>query len=173
MEIRREEWVDDMSDKIKRAARVNRAPDTEDWWGDFDVNTPPPPLPERRRSPYAPKKKKGMSLASQAMMLLTCAVFVACICMQIYRLSVITSQNKQIQQLRQEIEELSSEQQNLEVRMSLQLNLERIEDEALNRLGMVYPGEEQVRVIAIEQTNDNVVTANAAAEEGGQENIAP
>ena len=73
----------------------------------------------------------------------------------------------------QEIEELSSEQQNLEVRMSLQLNLERIEDEALNRLGMVYPGEEQVRVIAIEQTNDNVVTANAAAEEGGQENIAP
>lgn len=164
-----------MSDKIKRTAGAPL--DTEDWWGDFEVNVPPPPLPAKerktvRRYPGA-QKKKGMSTGSQLLMLLTCVVFVACLCAQIYRLSVITTQNKEIQSLRREIEELSSEQQNLEVRMSLQLNLERIEDEAINRLGMVYPGEEQVRVIAVAHTNDGVLTANAGAEEGGQENTAP
>jgi len=163
--------MNEMSDKMKRA-HVNRTPDTEDWWGDFEVDTPPPPLPGRRS--YAPaKRKKGMSTGSQAMLLLTCLVFLGCVCAQIFRLSLITQQNKQIQELREQIEELSSEKQNLEVRMSLQLNYERIEDEALNRLGMVYPGEDQVRVIAIGETNDSVVTANAAAEEGGQENTAP
>jgi len=162
--------MDEMSDKMKRA-KVKYAPDTEDWWGDFDVDTPPPPLPEKRK--YAPTKKKGMSTGSQAMALLTCLVFLGCICFQIFRLSLITQQNKQIQELREQIEELSSEKQNLEVRMSLQLNLERIEDEALNRLGMVYPEESQIRVIAIGAANESIVTANAAIEEGGQENTAP
>ncbi|MBQ4086199.1 MAG: septum formation initiator family protein [Clostridia bacterium] len=151
-----------MSDKMKRA-QYSKAPDTEDWWGDFDPSMPPPPLPGANAA-----KKKGMSLASQAMMLLACAVFLVCVCAQIFRISLISQQNKQIQELREQIEELSSEQQNLEVRLSLQMNMERIEDEALNRLGMIYPGEDQVRVIAIANTNDSVVTANAAAEEGGQ-----
>lgn len=151
-----------MSDKMKRA-QYSKAPDTEDWWGDFDPSMPPPPLPSVNAA-----KKKGMSLASQAMMLLACAVFLVCVCAQIFRISLISQQNKQIQELREQIEELSSEQQNLEVRLSLQMNMERIEDEALNRLGMIYPGEDQVRVIAIANTNDSVVTANAAAEEGGQ-----
>lgn len=164
----------EMSDKMKRAAKANRALDTEDWWGDFDVNTPPPPIRTAPRRPYrAPQKKKGMSAGSTAMMLLTCVLFVACLCIQIFRISVITSQNKDIQELLHEIEELESEQRNLKVRMDLQMNEERIEDEALNRLGMEYPSEENVRKIAIGITNESVVTANAATEEGGQENIAP
>ena len=155
-----------MSDKMKRAVT---APDTEDWWGDFEVNVPPPPV----NYGGSEKKRRGMSTLSQVMMLFTGVVLLMCMCVYIYRLSVITMQSKQIQALQKELEELASQQQNLEVRMSLQLNLERIEDEALNRLGMVYPQEDQVRIIAIGNTNDGVVTANAAAEEGGQDNIAP
>ena len=93
-----------MSDKMKRA-QYSKAPDTEDWWGDFDPSMPPPPLPSVKAA-----KRKGMSLASQAMMLLACAVFLVCVCAQIFRISLISQQNKQIQELREQIEELSSEQ---------------------------------------------------------------
>ena len=68
---------------------------------------------------------------------------------------------------------MESTRENLKVRTDLQLNPERIEDEAKNRLGMYFPEGDQLRVIAIGNTNAGVVTANAAAEEGGQENIAP
>lgn len=163
--------MNDMGNMMNRNAQNTGRPfDVEDWWGDFDVNTPPPP---QRAAKAYPARKKGMSAMSQAMMLLTCAVFLFCVCFQIYRMSVISTQNRQIEELRHQIDELSSEKQNLEVRLSLLENFDRIEDEAINRLGMVYPGEEQVRVIQIARTNDNIVTANAAAEEGGQENIAP
>ena len=157
--------------RMKRTNAACALPDTEDWWGDFEVNVPPPPLAETRRR--RARSVRGMSPASQAMMLLTCVVFVACLFVQIYRLSVITMQTKEIQKLTDQIEDLTSTQQNLEVRLSLQLNLQRIEDEAINKLGMVYPEEEQIRRIAIGGTNDNIVTANAGAEEGGLENIAP
>ncbi len=151
-------------DRRKRGS----APDMEDWWGDFDENVPPPPV--RARSA---RRRRGMSPASRAMMVLTGVLFVFCVCFQLYRLSLITGQNKEIQALRTQIEDLTSEQQNLEVRLSLQFNLERIESEATNRLGMVYPSAEQIRTIALAGTNESVVTANAAAEEGGQGNTAP
>ena len=147
-------------------------PDMEDWWGDFDENVPPPPV--RRSARRRPRqRRRGMSPASRAMMVLTGIVFLFCVCFQLYRLSLITGQNKQIQALRTQIDELTSEQQNLEVRLSLQFNLERIESEATNRLGMVYPSADQIRTIAVAGTNESVVTAYAAAEEGGQGNTAP
>ena len=104
----------------------------------------------------------------QAMALLTCIVLVACLCVQIYRVSVITAQNKEIVTLTEELEELESMRENLKVRTDLQLNPDRIEDEAINRLGMYYPEGDQLRRIAIGNTNAGVMTANAAAEEGGQ-----
>ncbi len=154
-----------------RTRRNGNQPDLEDWWGDFDENVPPPPM--RRSDRYRRRKKGGMSPASRAMMVLTGIVFVFCVCFQLYRLSLITGQNKEIQALRTQIEELSSEQQNLEVRLSLQFNLERIESEATSRLGMVYPSADQIRTIAVAGSNESVVTAYAAAEEGGQGNTAP
>lgn len=159
-----------MSERAKKAVGTQYVPDTEDWWGDFDVNVPPPPLRvyEGRRA-----RREGMSAFSRALMVLTGAIAVLCVCVQIYRVSLITAQNKQIESLKTQIEEMSSQKQNLEVRMSLQKNLDRIEEEAL-RLGMVSPDGSQVRVIAIAGTNDGVVTAYAAgAEEGGLENSAP
>ena len=152
-----------MSDKMKRAASYAASADTEDWWGDFEMDVPPPPLPK-----YSRRSQKGMSAASQAMMLLTCVVLVACLCVQIFRISVITAQNKEIVALTAELDELESVIANLEVRTDLQLNPERIEDEAKNRLGMYYPEGDQLRVIAVGNTNAGVVTANAAVEEGGQ-----
>jgi len=152
-----------MSDKIKRTAQFGAAADTEDWWGDFEMDVPPPPLPK-----YKARKKQGMSAASQAMFLLTCVVAVACLCVQIFRISVITAQNKEIAALTEQIDEMESTRDNLKVRTDLQLNPERIEDEAKNRLGMYFPEGDQLRVIAIGNTNAGVVTANVAAEEGGQ-----
>lgn len=159
-----------MSERAKKAVGTQFVPDMEDWWGDFDVNVPPPPLRvyEGRYS-----RRRGMSAFSRALMVLTGAVVVLCVCVQIYRVSLIAAQNKQIEFLRTQIEEMTSQKQNLEVRMSLQKNLERIEDEAF-RLGMVYPEDSQVRVIAVAGTNGSVVTAYAAnAEEGGQASSAP
>lgn len=152
-----------MSDKMRKAAVYAANADTEDWWGDFEMDVPPPPLPK-----YRAKQNRGMSMASQAMALLTCIVLVACLCVQIYRVSVITAQNKEIVTLTEELEELESMRENLKVRTDLQLNPDRIEDEAINRLGMYYPEGDQLRRIAIGNTNAGVMTANAAAEEGGQ-----
>lgn len=156
-----------MSDKMRREPIVRTVPDMEDWWGDFDVNVPPPPLPQERRT------RRGMSLGSQAAMLLMCVVFVACMCAQIYRVSVINAQNKQIQKLTAEIEGLNSNLQGLEIKINALASLEKIEATAIDKLGMVKPEPDQIRVIAIGNTNENLQTANAAPEESEQEDPAP
>lgn len=155
--------MEEMKEQERRAAWQEQAEEI-DWWGDGKQGASRPQRSERLQK----KEKRGMSTASMAMCLLTCIVFILCIFGQLYRLTLITGQGREIAALQQEIDELTSERQNLEVRMSLQLNLERIKDEATNRLGMVYPGEEQIRVIAVAGTNEGVQTANAVAEEGGQ-----
>ena len=158
-----------MSDKMRRATVRAANADTEDWWGDFDMDVPPPPLSKyKEQTMRKSKKKHGMSTASRLLALLTGIVAVTCLFVQIYRISVITAQNKEIYALTKELKELESTMENLEVRIGLQLDPERIEDEAENRLGMFYPEDDQVRRIAIGNTNAGVMTANAAPEEGGQ-----
>ena len=102
---------------------------------------------------------------SKALMYLTVALLATALFVQIGRLSAIAAQNKQISVLTSEIKALESEKANLEVRLSMQQNINRVRDEAIYRLGMTRPEDGQIRVVSLNgysvstrtQTADNSV----------------
>lgn len=118
------------------------------------------------RANAARRKNRRMEAAmSKALMYLTVALLAVALFVQIGRLSAIAAQNKQISVLTSEIKSLESEKANLEVRLSMQQNINRVRDEAIYRLGMTRPEDGQIRVVSLNgysvstrtQTADNSV----------------
>ncbi len=122
-----------------------------------------------RRPAKKSARRRNMDAVNKFMFGLFLFAVAVGFCVGMMNLSFVSQNRQEIQRLRDELDELASQKQNLEVRMSLQLNMDRIQDEAINRLGMVYPSAEQVRVVSVGGTHEGAVTANAGADEGGQE----
>lgn len=147
-------------------SRANSAPDLIDWWGDFDIDTPPPAIPARPQAEPAyvvrhgnvsyirRKSKKAVHPANAVIFVIAVAMVFTLAVIQIGRLSTISYNSKRIAQLGREVQELQREQESLAIRLNIAQNIERVKDRA-DDLGMVYPGEGQVRVIHVPGTSEN------------------
>lgn len=85
---------------------------------------------------------------NRAMMVLTLAVLISGLFLQLSRMAAINARAIEISELNAQIVELTGERQQLEIVMSIKQDIARIQDEAA-RLGMTYPGEGQVRVVTL------------------------
>ncbi len=86
---------------------------------------------------------------SKALMYMTLTLLLTLMFVQIGRLAQIAGQTKQISSLSASIRQLNNEKANLEVRLSMQQNINRVRDEAVYKLGMIHPDEGQIRVISL------------------------
>lgn len=99
----------------------------------------------------AAKQEVKANKLNKALMYMTIALLMTLLFVQIGRLAQISGQTKQIAQLSNAIRELGNERSNLEVRLSMQQNINRVRDEAINKHGMVRPDNGQIRVVALGQ----------------------
>lgn len=113
----------------------------------------------RKRQP-----ESDMRAINRVMSFLSIALLVVILCGALVRVSFIRQNTQRIETLLSEIDELASQQKNLNVRLSMSLNMERIESEAIERLGMEKPRPENVRVIALGGPSQGVSTAQAVTE---------
>ena len=149
----------------------------ENWWGDFDRVVPSPRPGQsskrvfdnpgyaktRERAPRAIRRSRAeKSATTRAMMYLTVAVLVLGLLLQVGRLAQIASSSKRISTLTTEIKDLRGERENLEVRLSMQQNLDRIRDQAINKCEMTYPTEGQIRVVALMGSGSEPLTQTAS-----------
>jgi cell division protein FtsB len=149
----------------------------EDWWSDFDHETPSRPprrssvnvfdnpgyARTRERAPRAVRRSRvDRSKVNRFMLYLTAAVLVVGLVMQVGRLAQIASSSKRISTLTAELRDLRGEKENLEVRLSMQQNLDRIRDEAINKCEMTYPTEDQIRVVSLSGSGSEPLTRTAS-----------
>lgn len=149
-------------------------PDMEDWWGEGAPASAPSrqkrPRPRSQTLPPQIKGRPGQSRAqrrraqnlSRALMYMTIAVLAVCLFLQVNRYAQIASQTKRISALVTQIKNLESDQANLQLRLSARENLKRVRSEAMYNLGMDYPAEGQVRVVALNGTSAQLQAQTAA-----------
>ena len=157
----------------------------EDWWSDFDRRSPSP-RPQsrsaqrvfdnpgyartRERAPRANRRSRVEKPAvTRWMMYLTVAVLVMGLVLQVGRLAQIASSSKRISSLTAEIKDLRGEKENLEVRLSMQQNLDRIRDTAINKCEMTYPSEDQIRVVSLMGSGSEPLTQTASTNAEAQD----
>lgn len=90
---------------------------------------------------------------SRVMMYMTCLLLMVLMFVQIGRLAQIAAQTKRIVAINGSIREMDIERNNLEVRLNMQQDVNNVKKAAMNRLGMVYPEDSQIRVIALGQSD--------------------
>jgi len=137
------------------------APDTEKWWGEGQPAQPysrqnrparrAQRLPEQvKRRAYSGRARRHREQAlNRTLMYMALGMLVLCLFVQVNRYAHIASQSKEILTLVNQIEELKNDQNNLKSRLSVKENLAYVRDQAMYNLGMDYPGEGQVRVVAV------------------------
>lgn len=109
----------------------------------------------------APQRDMRANSMSRVLMYCTLALALALVFTQIGRLAQIAGQTKQISALTSNIRELQNEKNNLQVRLSMQQNINRVRDEAVYNLGMVRPDDEQIRVVSLNAHSANALTQTA------------
>ena len=158
----------------------------DDWWSDFDRKAPsrqaerkrservfdnPGYTRTRERAPRALRRSRvEKSQVTRWMMYLTVAVLVVGLVVQVGRLAQIATSAKRISTLNAEIKDIRGQKETLEVMLSMQQNLTRIRNVAINKCEMTYPTEDQIRVVSLmgsgsdplTQTASTSVEANAA-----------
>ncbi len=107
----------------------------------------------KRRYKKQPKKRSKQYLAIA--IILSSGLLLVFVFMQIMQLSTITSNAKRIDTLKQDLLELTSEQQNLEVELGKAYNLEQISAVATDRLGMVHPVDSQIVVVKLQAVRES------------------
>lgn len=107
----------------------------------------------RARMEQARRQNRRMLCLFSAMLVFSLFVYIS-------RMASISSAGKQISQLKREIGVLTSDKQYREISLTARQNLERVQYEAINRLGMVYPQEGQIQLVHLygENAGDGVVT---------------
>ena len=150
----------------------------EDWWSDFDRNAPsrrperkgpdrvfdnPGYTRTRERAPRAARRSRvEKSQLNRWMMYLTVAVLVLGLVLQVGRLAAIASSAKHISTLNAEIKDIQGQKETLEVMLSMQQNLTRIRNEAINKCEMTYPTEDQIRVVSLMGSGSEPLTQTAS-----------
>ena len=84
-------------------------------------------------------------------MMMKVAVALIAICMFVYigRMTTVAAGAKEIDRIEQEIEDMKEWKQYLEVNLAARQNINRVKDEAIGRLGMIYPQESQIYLISL------------------------
>lgn len=135
---------------------------------------------------YAPRRASGMQSQQRArlararmeqarrqsrrMLCVFSGLLVAALFVYISRMATISAAGKQISQLRRDVSALTSDKQYREISLTARQNLERVQYEALNRLGMVYPQEGQIQLVRLtgENAGDGVMTVYDTSAKDGQ-----
>jgi len=160
------------------AQSTGYAPSAEDWWSDLHRG-PSSPRPEartarrvydnpgythtRERAPRALHRSRVEKPQwSRIMMYVTAAVLVIGLVVQVGRLAQIASSAKQISTLNAEIKDIEGQKETLEVMLSMQQNLTRIRNEAINKCEMTYPTEDQIRVVSLMGSGSDPLTQTAS-----------
>ncbi len=152
-----------MSAKNKSAAAAAYIPDMEDWWSEGESQAPlrqgrprhranraPQPLPAQAEVQGVSRvERKKAAERNRLLMYLTLGVFILCLFLQVNRYAQIASQTKRISRLVNEIKQLENDKSNLTLRLSARENINRVREEAMYNLGMDYPTEGQVKVVAL------------------------
>jgi cell division protein FtsL len=81
----------------------------------------------------------------------------------ISNLTVITSQAKEIYKTMAHVSDLETEFRNLQIEYSTRQDLEWIQRQAIERLGMMRPNDAQIRVVSIPDINAAGETSQSAA----------
>ena len=81
---------------------------------------------------------------------------------QVGRLAQIASSAKQISTLNAENKDIEGQKETLEVMLSMQQNLTRIRNEAINKCEMTYPTEDQIRVVSLMGSGSDPLTQTAS-----------
>lgn len=107
----------------------------------------------RARMEQARRQNRRMLCLFSAMLVFSLFVYIS-------RMASISAAGKQISQLKQEIGVLTSDKQYREISLTARQNLERVQYEAINRLGMVYPQEGQIQLVHLygDNAGDGVLT---------------
>ena len=152
-----------------------RIADMEDYWWDNGAQPKQAPGRQtrpRRRTQQPPIQSPGRRQSrqdqgkaeriSKMLMYTTLAVLVVCLFLQVNRYAQIASQTKRISTMVNEIKQLETDKANLELRLSARANIDRVRDEAVHNLGMDYPNEGQVRVVALGEVTAETLALLAA-----------
>lgn len=150
----------------RRTQSTYAKPEIVDLWESYEA--PMRPVRRRRRS-----HRLNITLGGMAMLILAAVVVLGSVLGYIYQTSVITSLTKEKQALEQQLDKMRSDLGYTNWQIDQLSDLGRIRREATDRLGMVEPDEEHKKSVYIFGTSENVVTANAGAEEEGVDNTAP
>lgn len=162
---------------VNRAAGTDYVPgqmEEDEFWGGAPEPAPHPPRRARPQvwgnvvsypgaaSAPLPRAQRAPGRAAKRVLLLASAVMVvAFLFAQIWKLSVITGQSKQIALLRREITELSNRQESLQVQLNCAADISRVRDEAISRLNMQTPTDGQIRVVTLPEYSSSLPTRNA------------
>lgn len=123
----------------------------------------------QRRAQLSRLRMEQARRQSRRMLCVFSGILAVSLFVYISRMATISSQSKQISQLRAEISTLTSDKQYREISLSARQNLERVQYEAINRLGMVYPQEGQIQLVRLngEYADDGVLTVyDTSAKDG-------
>ena len=113
-------------------------------------------------------RRRRKATQSRALLVLAGIVLFSGLFMQITMLARISSQSKRASGLEGEIEELTANAENLELRINRYHNLDSIAVRA-RELGMSTPNETQIRVVSVARTSED--TSTQAADNIGVESI--
>jgi len=114
-----------------------------------------------------PHRSKRDAIRNRVLLILAAAVLFAGLFMQITMLSRISSQSKQAFAIEKEIVELSANAQNLELSINQYHNLDAIEVRA-RQLGMNEPGDTQIRVVNVVQSETENTSIQAVERIDGE-----
>lgn len=108
----------------------------------------------------------GQKLLSQAAFCVFIALAMVLMFVQITRIAEISGNMKRISSISTVIREAQNEKGNLSVRLSMQQNITRVRDEAINRLGMVEPDPHQIKVVSpnVNSVDSQMRTASAGVQ---------
>ena len=118
----------------------------------------------RRRQKTAQERARERRIMKINAMMTKVAVALIAICMFVYigRMTTVAAGAKEIDRIEQEIEDMKEWKQYLEVNLAARQNINRVKDEAIGRLGMIYPQESQIYLISLNgyAANANTQTAH-------------
>ncbi len=108
--------------------------------------------------------------ATRRMMIIFAAVLFVCMFAQIFMISRLAKQNKEIRAVESRIKALNADAENYRLALNQLGNTDRVSKRAA-ALGMIEPGEKQIRVVNLPDIVDNTSAqsaGNTSAEEMNQ-----
>jgi len=112
-------------------------------------------LDEPKKQPIRNRKKNTRSNFAMKVKLITSAIMILCICLFVLlRYAYMTEIEFEVTQLNKEIETLNNKKQSLTFELDVIKSSGLIEAEAQNKLGMVYPSDQQIVYLSVEDNND-------------------